>query len=382
MTDFKKIYDKIVANKANHDSGYFNCIPFSGLDRLESFIPGLEQSTYYLITANSGIGKSKLVRSLFIHVPYEYVKNNPDENIELKIIYFSLEESKEKVILAEISKYLFSRYNISLSVKELSSVGRYNTIPSDVLPKIAEAEEYINEYMKTVDIIDSIRNPTGMYKYVMKYALSIGRYYDVNNNPLTEEEHQQVLRAEGEVYKKIAYYKTNNPKHYVVVITDHLKLMSGEKDYPEGKPAMNKWSSDYCLRIRDKLGFIPVNVQQQASDKEKLEFTNMGKSIEEKLEPSLDGLGEHKLTQQDANIVIGLFAPDRYQIANHLGYDIVRLRDNYRSLSILKNRDGVANIKVPLFFNGASDFFKELPRLENIVEMDKMYKYVSELKRK
>lgn len=379
--EFGDIFQEIVSNRQNHQDGYYNCIPFTGLERLESFVPGIEQDTYYLVTANSGIGKSKLVRSLFIHNPFTYIKNNPDSGIELKVIYFSLEESKKKILLSEISKYLFTKYNISLSIKQLQSRGRYNTITPDILDKIQEAESYIREFLDVVDIVDGIRNPTGMYKYVMKYALTIGRYYDKDNNPLTEEEHQQVLRAEGEVYKKIAYYKKNNPKHYVIVITDHLKLMSGEKDYPEGKPAMNKWSSDYCLRMRDKLGFIPVNVQQQASDKEKLEFTNMGKSIEEKLEPSLDGLGEHKLTQQDANIVFGLFAPNRYNIANHLGYDITRIRDNYRSLSILKDRDGTANIKVPLFFNGATDFFREMPKLDNPEGMQRMYQSLNQLNR-
>ena len=62
---------------------------------------------------------------------------------------------------------------------------------------------------------------------------------------------------------------------------------------------------------------------------------------------------------------IGLFSPARYEIEYHNGYNIAELGDYYRSLSILKNRDGEANIKVPLFFNGASDIFKELPKPDN-----------------
>ena len=388
--NFQEVLEEIQQNKRNHQEGYFNCIPFIGFDRLESFIPGLEQDTYYLVTANSGIGKSKFVRSLFIHVPYEYVKNNPDSGIQLKVIYFSLEESKKKIILAEISKYLHTKYGISISIKQLQSRGRYNTISEETLEKIKEAEEYVDDFLKVVDIVDSVRNPTGMYKYVMKYALEIGTYYDKEDQPLSKEDIYEITHPRydsngntlGEAYKKVSYYKKYNPTHYVVVITYHIKIMSGEKDYPEGKPAMGKWSSDYCLRMRDKLGFIPVNVQQQASDKEKLEFTNMGKSIEEKLEPSLDGLGEHKLTQQDANIVFGLFAPNRYNIAEHNGYNILKLRDNYRSLSILKDRDGIANIKVPLFFDGATDFFKELPRADDTVGINKVYDYINQLKRR
>lgn len=133
--------------------------------------------------------------------------------------------------------------------------------------------------------------------------------------------------------------------------------------------------------MRDKFGFIPVNVQQQASAKEQVEYNYKGKSIEEKLEPSLDGLGDNKTTQRDANVVLGLFAPDRYSIAEHNGYDISFFRDRYRSMTILKDRDGVSNRKLPLFFNGAVDFFKELPRADDAEGIRRVYEYVNQLNR-
>jgi hypothetical protein len=142
---------------------------------------------------------------------------------------------------------------------------------------------------------------------------------------------------------------------------------------------MSKWSSDYCLRLRDKFGFIPVNVQQQASAKEQVEYNYKGNTIEEKLEPSLEGLGDNKTTQRDANIVLGLFAPDRYNIEQHNGYDITFFRDRYRSMSILKDRDGIANKKLPLFFDGAVDFFKELPKADDNEGMRRVYNYVNQL---
>ena len=382
---YKQVISDIENNRNNHLQGYYNCIPFIGMQRLEQFIPGIEQETYYLVTANSGIGKSKFVRYLFIHNPYEYIRTHPDCGIELKIIYFSLEESKKKVILSEISKYLFTKYNIPVNIKQLQSRGRYNTISAETLEKVKEAEEYIEQFLNVVDIVDSVRNPTGMYKYVRNYAMQVGRYYDVHNQPLSDAEHLQINKGEGDVYKKVAYYKKYNPKLFVIVITDHLKLMSGESTpsgmyLSEGKPVMNKWSSDYCLIMRDKWGFSPVNVQQQASDKEKQEYTMTGKSIEEKLEPTLDGLGEHKLTQQDANIVLGLFAPERYGIREHNGYDINFFKDNYRSMSILMDRDGEANKKLPLFFNGATDFFRELPLSSDIDQIRIVREYVNSLR--
>lgn len=383
--NFKEIRQEIAQNKKNHDNGYFNCIPFVGLDRLEYFIPGIEQETYYKITASSGVGKSKLARSLFIHNPYTYVTQNPQVDIKLSILYFSLEESKKKVILSEISKYLFSKYQIVVSIKELQSRGRYNTIPADVLEKVDEAEEYVNNFLETVDIIDNIRNPTGIYKYVRDFALKIGKYYDVNGVPLTPAEHEQVRTGQGEAYKKVSYYKKDHPRHYVIILTDHVSLLESESENGVTLTqwqTIGKYSSKYCLHFRDKFGFIPVNVQQQASAKEQVEYNYKGKSIEEKLEPSLDGLGDNKTTQRDANIILGLFAPNRYGIESHGGYDIKFLKDRYRSLSILKDRDGESNGKLALFFNGASDFFKELPRPEDTEKMTKVYDFIRELNKR
>lgn len=378
--NFNEIYSEIIQNRENHQQGYFNCIPFMGMERLERYLPGIEQETYYKITASSGVGKSKLARYLFIHNPYQFIKNYPESGIKLTIKYFSLEESKKKIILSEISKYLFTKYGISISIKQLQSRGRFNTISGDSLEKIKEAEEYVNEFLKVVDIIDNIRNPTGIYKYVRDYAMTIGTYYDKNNNPLTSQEIREVNTGKGETYKKVSYYKKYDPKHYVIIITDHISLL--ESETIDGQvlsqwQTMQKFSSKYCLHFRDKFGFIPVNIQQQASDKERIDTNYKGNTIEQKLEPSLDGLGDNKTTQRDANVILGLFAPDRYGITEHNGYDINFFRDRYRSMSILKDRDGVANKKLPLFFNGAVDFFKELPKVDDTEGMRRVHEYIN-----
>ena len=378
--DFKSIYDKLVINKQNHDSGYYNCIPFMGMERLEMYLPGIEQSTYYLLAAASGVGKSKLARYLFIHNPIVFLENNPDSGIELDILYFSLEESKEKILLAEISKYLFTKYGLTLSIKQLASVGRYNVISAADLEKVKEAEAHVKKFLDRVTIYDSVRNATGIYKTVRNFAMTVGTYYDKEGKPLTPTEVMQVTGGVGETYKKVSYYKLHNPKHYVIVMTDHLGLLQPENGETLWQ-TMGKMSSSYNLHFRDKFGFIPVVIQQLAADKERVESNFQGKTIEDKLEPSLDSLGDNKTTARDVNVALGLFDPARYKIDNHNGYDITRLKDRYRSMNIMKSRDGIANKKLPLFFNGAVDFFKEMPKTDNIDGMNRVFEYVNQLNR-
>lgn len=142
------------------------------------------------------------------------------------------------------------------------------------------------------------------------------------------------------------------------------------------------YSNNYCLHMRDKFGFSPIVVQQQVATKEAIEVNFRGETIEQKLEPSMDGLANAKNTKNDANVVLGLFAPNRFGIKEHYGYNITKLKDNYRALSILKSRDGESNLKVPLFFNGASDYFKILPKAQDIEGMNKVYEYIGKLRTK
>ena len=150
------------------------------------------------------------------------LKDNPDSKLQLSVLYFSLEESEEKIILSEIAKYLHTKYGITVSIKDIISVGKYNTISEDIIEKIKEAEEYVKNFLKNVTIFSSVRNPTGIFKTVRDFALKVGTYYDVNNNPLTSNEVENVRLGKGEDYKKISYYKKYNDRHFVIVLIDHV----------------------------------------------------------------------------------------------------------------------------------------------------------------
>jgi hypothetical protein len=59
--------------------------------------------------------------------------------------------------------------------------------------------------------------------------------------------------------------------------------------------------------------------------------------------------------------MIGIFSPYKYKEEVYEGWDLTRIRDYHRELSIILNRNGRSNITQQLFFNGASSFFRELP---------------------
>lgn len=168
---------------------------------------------------------------------------------------------------------------------------------------------------------------------------------------------------------------------YCMGIVDHVGLMSPEK--MEGRrltlhETMGLWSSRYVLELRDRYDAIIVDIQQMGADNEKKQFTMKGASITEKLEPSLDMFASNRETSRNADNVFGLFAPDRYQIEEYYDYDIVRMQDHFRMLINLKSRDGEANTRVPLYFDGAVNFFRELPPAKDPLII-KVYEKVDKL---
>lgn len=348
---FNRSFESIVRNRNRLLSGKINCIPF-GMPRLECFVPGIERSTYTIVTANSGVGKSKITKLLYVLKAYDYIRNNPECGLKLKIFYFSLEESREILMHSFISYELYRQYGLRVDVKQLNSMYKGQLLDEDTINKIASLRTYFAEFERDcLTIYTMIRNPKRIYNKMMQYALENGKLVD-------------------------GVYTPNDPEIIVMPIVDHISLIESDAGQSLHQ-AMDDLSSKYFVELRNIYGMSPVAVQQQSSDKEKQVYTSGGNSVESKLEPSLDGLADNKKTQRDADMVIGLFAPDRYEIDKHRGYDVKRMQDSYRSISILKNRYGVSNLRVGMYFDGAVGEFRELPQPKDIETMNKVFDLIN-----
>lgn len=117
--------------------------------------------------------------------------------------------------------------------------------------------------------------------------------------------------------------------------------------------------------LRNKCYHSPVLVQQLSRS---LSSTDRFKL--NKVEPQLSDFKESGNTQEDANVVLALFSPRRYEIPEFRKYKIGLLKDRFRSLSILKNRDGEADKILGMCFIGETGSFYELPKGEELTEAD------------
>lgn len=369
---FEDALNLIKEAKKVREEGGVNSIPF-GLPSLDKHIPGIIKGMQYKISANSGVGKTQLAKFLFVNQAYKFIKENPHLGIKLKIMYFALEESKEEFMFSLISNRLKEHYG--LTVDSMTLRGFTNILPDDIVVKVESCREYFSELEKSIDIIDSESSPIGIYQYVRGYATDNGKHHWKNHTYTRSNPDGTISEEIRPLYD---YYEPNDTKEFVIVLIDHLGLLQGDGTLHD---SMGQMSTTYGRKMITKhFKYVYVDVHQQMSETEKQQFTNSGQSIESKLEPSLNGLGNNKEVQRDSYFVIGLFAPERYQIEKHLGYDITVLKDFYRCLSIMKNRMGTPNIKIPLLFNGASNTFSQLPKAD-APEMNAIYEAIRNYRR-
>jgi hypothetical protein len=336
------------------------------LGRLKKIIPGFIKKENWLITAQTGVGKSKLTRYLFIKYPIEYCKQNP--NIKVHIIYNTLEESTEEVIGGFIIEYILDKYGIELDYYHVFGFRKVNsTIRSyikEARQKIAELEPYLE--------VTNISNPTGLYKLGREYARKYGDFFDVDGNKLTDEELDSGKR-------KWVSYKSK-PNHFTFLINDRLLLLNTETK--NGRlmtqyENLDNWMGYYCRQLlNNKFDIITINIQQQIPSGEQKQYTSKGESITEKLEPSLDKLNQVKGTQQHCTIALAIFDPARYGIQDRFGYSMVKLRDSYRELILLKHRKGITSRVFPTLFDGAAETFTDLPN-PNTKELFNLYNQIA-----
>lgn len=330
-------------------SGKLKPIPFYGLSRLTKYIPGIIPGLMYKVTSGSGTGKTNFSKYAFVYQPIFYAIKY---KINFQVIYFALEESEQEFIDGLFIHILKRKYNVSVDIFTLQGM---QTTPVDesVLKAIKMAENEVSLIMSYIKIVDNCYTPDSLYEKCKYFASKMGKF---EINTLTKQEE----------------YIANDPSQVVLVVCDHISLLEEQYDketdtYLNHHKSISRWHTRYARKIITKQWkWTCLNIQQQALESEKQQYTSKGDSILSKILPSLEGVADNKIVIRDDQIVMGIFAPERFGIEQFKGFDINNqtpesLGDKFRSVTILKSRFGIPNVQLPLFFAGEYNQWKELP---------------------
>lgn len=80
--------------------------------------------------------------------------------------------------------------------------------------------------------------------------------------------------------------------------------------------------------------------------------------------------------------MLGITSPYTHELPQYLGYDITKFKNYIRFLEIVLNREGESNNVVGLYFDGATNYFKELPLPDDREGLTKVINNIDNIIRK
>ena len=319
-----------------------------GFDRLTRYV-GIRKSMYYLIGGNTGSGKTSFIDDAFVLNPVDWAmsKEGIASGIKVKVWYRSMERSRTYKMAKWVSRKIFLDQGITIPVGKL--LGWTEKMNKDEHDLYLSYRDYVEALSEIVTIIDGPENPVGIAKELKAYAEENGKIEQLDK------------------WNKI--YIPNDPTQITMVVIDHIGLLKTTKDQPTKKDAIDKMS-DELRYARDFYGYSPVVVSQFNRS-----ISNPSRIKNGDVEPQLEDFADSSATQNDADVVMALFDPMRYKVADPSGYDLDKLKDQYgakyfRSLRLIKNSYGEDDIRIGMAFLGELGIFAEMPRKKDITDDD------------
>lgn len=318
-----------------------------GLPKFDTITLGVQKKRYDILFGNEGTGKSALALNSYICNPIiQSIRNN----IDLKVMYFSLEVSAAEVITKISSWIMYNELDVLTSPKTLTSKGEHS-ISAKIETQLASAKDMINKVLSRLDIIDDPKTPSQIKEYVLNFAKKRG-----------------VLKVNGDTIS----YTPNNPNEHIILVIDTLSNLSLESvgNSYSTKTTIDLHSTNCRYIYRNKLSYSVCDVMHSNRSS-----TDTGRARYGSITPSRSDIMHSSVPSQNANIVMAIFNPleyanDNNTMGNFLGYKIADLHDRYRALFLLKNRDGTCNKIVSTAFMGECGHFSELPASSSLTDAD------------
>lgn len=338
-------YSKLKALIEKGRTGGSAGIP-TGVPKYDQFVFGTRQGCYFLYGGETGSGKTKFVREAHIYEMYDvYKRINDTTKLDVRFLDFSLEITGEENMANLYCRKLYKDTGCLIGVEKLLSWK--GVINDEEFKQFEGYEEYFTEFEDKVITITEECTPSIYHNTLLAYAKANGTFEFPEETAISN----------------MGSYTPDNPNLYTIIVMDTINLTDLEKGQ------VVKQSIDRISRIsvwfRNVCNFTPIIIQQFNAE---IAGTDRGRYGVRT--PMLRDYEDSKRCTKDANVVVGLFDPMRHNMEEFNGYNILVLKSWFRSLHILKNRNGEPNKWVPLKFSGAISSFEQMPNADVMGEME------------
>lgn len=346
------VYDSLRRQIQHNRSAEIVGLP-TRLTRLDEFTTGVQQGMYILVGAETGVGKTKLVRDQYVYYLYnQWLKHRA--KFEVDFLDFSLEMTAQDNLADLVSKDIYVDHKKIVTRNMLLSRAR----DKDGLRRVLD-----DENMKLFDQYEPKYTEFEKHLHIIDYDVTAIRFHDY----LFEHarQHGTFQHSDARWIYKAGAYTPNNPDKYTLITFDTINLADGDETTKAIIDKISRLMVWFCNVCR----FTGIILQQFNAEISGTERAKMNIRT-----PMLRDFEDSKRTTKDAHIVLGLFDPVRQQMDRNLGYDIAPFEGQFRSIYLMKNRFGDNNKAIGLLFKGAVGLFAELPPPEQLANKPDLIK--------
>jgi hypothetical protein len=321
----------------------------NGLKNLNKYTYGTHKGRYYLIGADSAVGKTTITDFMFVLKAYEESVRTGRKFI---CYYFSFEISKVQKIARWVSYYIFIKHNLRLPADYITGRIKGKLLTAAHRKMVMEAYDIITKMMKCVKVMDHMVHPTLIFDAIIH---EYENYGTVLRGTVTEEEKKQGKKG------LVKGFKANEDDIMIMVVVDHIALTNSEKGL-DIKGTMDKLSK-YAVVLRNLFNTTIVFIQQFSTDAMSTARAMMTKKTEVSITPNRLDFGESKTVFRDACVVLAYTRPNK-DLATFMGYNLSTddgLGKCFIAQYLLKNRYGASDVILPLFIDGVTGYIYDLP---------------------
>jgi len=333
--DHKRLMYHVKRGKEGYNAGLEN-----GLKRLNQYIYGTHRARYYLIGADSGVGKTTLTDFMFFYHLWQDCKR---KGIKLSLDYYSFEISEimKKTRIASLIYWI--KYKEELPSQYMIGMIPGQTMTTQEDDRLMKVAIEVEEMFDSIHFVESPTTPVQMWNRTVQRA----------------EQYGEVIRETSKAGQltEITGYIPHDPTVFKMTIIDHLALTETMQGMSL-KQTMDL-TSVLLVRARNLFGDSCAIVQQFNAEMQ-------GNARESKnpmaYVPARVDFGDSRYTYRDADIVLGLTKPVDFQLNEFGAFKNLEKWGNYFIVNfLLKNRYGPIGGGVPYFIDPIAGIPEELP---------------------
>ena len=349
---------QVQRGRLGHNRGLEN-----GLIRINNSIYGTHQGRYYLIGADSGVGKTTVSDFMFVLKAWQSAKKL---GRRIKIFYCSFEISKLAKQARWCSHFIFLIYGVELPASYILGNIPNVYLTDEHMAMVKVGFERVEEIMKDVIFLEDAVHPTAIFESIVT-----DHYSKIGTVERTSVSAADKLKGKKGFVK---HYTPDDPDYMTLLVVDHLGLIGTEMGL-DLKGAMDKLSR-YFIILRNQFNTTIVAIQQFSTDllsaKRDRAVAASGSSKAAMISPTRLDFGDTKTTYRDADVVVGLVKPASFEMSDFQGYDTNTsefggLGDYFLAMYLMKHRQGPSDKKYAIFINYVAGICYDLPQsLEQI----------------